>query len=310
MDKIASFQINHLLLNPGIYVSRKDKAGDQILTTFDIRMTKPNYEPVMNTAEVHTIEHLGATFLRNNEEYKDRVIYFGPMGCRTGFYLILAGDYESKDIVELMISMFEFIRHYHDPIPGANPRECAVWSNDYLRELWDENAKYLKSIRESKNGYGFDDIGMGAAYAYSTMYQKIVEGYRNGTREVYVCDNPESGKRRLLSMDEELEKLNKGFEELIKWDKMVAKSQKQNAENKQKFQNTKLDESFDAFDINQACDYIQDSYLEFRSLYLEQYERTGGNIDIKSLFSSVLRSGNQDMHKYCEFLFEKIGFIV
>ena len=185
-----------------------------------------------------------------------------------------------------------------------------VWSNDYLRELWDENAKYLKSIRESKNGYGFDDIGMGAAYAYSTMYQKIVEGYRNGTREVYVCDNPESGKRRLLSMDEELEKLNKGFEELIKWDKMVAKSQKQNAENKQKFQNTKLDESFDAFDINQAWDYIQDSYLEFRSLYLEQYERTGGNIDIKSLFSSVLRSGNQDMHKYCEFLFEKIGFIV
>lgn len=181
-----------------------------------------------------------------------------------------------------------------------------VWSNDYLRELWDENAKYLKSIRESKNGYGFDDIGMGAAYAYSTMYQKIVEGYRNGTREVYVCDNPESGKRRLLSMDEELEKLNKGFEELIKWDKMVAKSQKQNAENKQKFQNTKLDESFDAFDINQACDYIQDSYLEFRSLYLEQYERTGGNIDIKSLFSSVLRSGNQDMHKYCEFLFEKL----
>ena len=178
-----------------------------------------------------------------------------------------------------------------------------VWSNDYLRELWDENAKYLKSIRESKNGYGFDDIGMGAAYAYSTMYQKIVEGYRNGTREVYVCDNPESGKRRLLSMDEELEKLNKGFEELIKWDKMVAKSQKQNAENKQKFQNTKLDESFDTFDINQACDYIQDSYLEFRSLYLEQYERTGGNIDIKSLFSYVLRSGNQDMHKYCEFLF-------
>ena len=185
-----------------------------------------------------------------------------------------------------------------------------VWSNDYLRELWDENAKYLKSIRESKNGYGFDDIGMGAAYAYSTMYQKIVEGYRNGTREVYVCDDSESGKRRLLSMDEELEKLNKGFDELIKWDKMVAKSQKQNAENKRKFQNIKLDESFDTFDINQACDYIQDSYLEFRSLYLEQYERTGGNIDIKSLFSYVLRSGNQDMHKYCEFLFEKIGFIV
>ena len=204
---------------------------------------------------------------------------------------------------------------HSDEVDGENQENTYIHDSfaldaGYLQELWDEETKYLKSIRESKNGYGFDDIGMGAAYAYSTMYQKIVEGYRNGTREVYVCDNPESGKRRLLSMDEELEKLNKGFEELIKWDKMVAKSQKQNAENKQKFQNTKLDESFDAFDINQACDYIQDSYLEFRSLYLEQYERTGGNIDIKSLFSYVLRSGNQDMHKYCEFLFEKIGFIV
>ena len=146
MDKIASFQINHLLLNPGIYVSRKDKAGDQILTTFDIRMTKPNYEPVMNTAEVHTIEHLGATFLRNNEEYKDRVIYFGPMGCRTGFYLILAGDYESKDIVELMISMFEFIRHYHDPIPGANPRECGNYLDMNLGMAKYLAAKYLKVL--------------------------------------------------------------------------------------------------------------------------------------------------------------------
>ncbi len=185
---------------------------------------------------------------------------------------------------------------------------------DHVKTIELSHKKHKANESQEKmtvtSGKDVDDIGMGAAYAYSTMYQKIVEGYRNGTREVYVCDNPESGKRRLLSMDEELEKLNKGFEELIKWDKMVAKSQKQNAENKQKFQNTKLDESFDAFDINQACDYIQDSYLEFRSLYLEQYERTGGNIDIKSLFSSVLRSGNQDMHKYCEFLFEKIGFIV
>ena len=119
MEKIKSFQINHLLLNPGIYVSRKDKAGDTVLTTFDIRMTKPNFEPVMNTAEIHTIEHLAATYLRNHEDYKDKVIYFGPMGCRTGFYLILAGDYKSENIVDLMISMFEFIRHYHDPIPGA-----------------------------------------------------------------------------------------------------------------------------------------------------------------------------------------------
>lgn len=129
MEKIASFKINHLILNPGIYVSRKDKVGDQVVTTFDIRITKPNFEPVMNTAEVHTIEHLGATFLRNDEKFRDKVVYFGPMGCRTGFYLILAGDYESKDIVELMISMFEFVRYYQDPVPGANPRECGNYQD-------------------------------------------------------------------------------------------------------------------------------------------------------------------------------------
>lgn len=95
MDKITSFTIDHLKLLPGVYVSRKDRVGDQVITTFDIRMTRPNYEPVMNTAEVHTIEHLAATWLRNNEEWKDRVLYFGPMGCRTGFYLLLAGDLTS-----------------------------------------------------------------------------------------------------------------------------------------------------------------------------------------------------------------------
>ena len=102
MDKITSFTIDHLKLLPGVYVSRKDRVGDQVITTFDIRMTRPNYEPVMNTAEVHTIEHLAATWLRNNDEWKDRVLYFGPMGCRTGFYLLLAGDYQSRDIVPLM----------------------------------------------------------------------------------------------------------------------------------------------------------------------------------------------------------------
>ena len=102
MEKITSFTIDHLKLLPGVYVSRKDHAGDAVITTFDIRMTRPNYEPVMNTAEVHTIEHLGAMFLRNHAEYKEKVLYFGPMGCRTGFYLLLAGDYESKEIVPLM----------------------------------------------------------------------------------------------------------------------------------------------------------------------------------------------------------------
>lgn len=124
MEKIASFTIDHLKLEPGIYVSRKDNVGSQVITTFDIRMTRPNFEPVMNTAEVHTIEHLGATFLRNHNEYKSKVIYFGPMGCRTGFYLLLAGDYESKDIVDLITEMYVFIKDFEGDVPGAAAKDC------------------------------------------------------------------------------------------------------------------------------------------------------------------------------------------
>lgn len=124
MKKIASFTVNHLTLLPGVYVSRKDHIGTETVTTFDIRMTRPNYEPVMNTAEVHTIEHLGATFLRNHKEFSDRVVYFGPMGCRTGFYLLLAGDYESKDIIELLKEMFVFMRDFKGEVPGAAARDC------------------------------------------------------------------------------------------------------------------------------------------------------------------------------------------
>ena len=124
MEKITSFTIDHIKLKPGVYVSRKDPVGEQVITTFDIRMTAPNDEPVMNTAEVHTIEHLGATFLRNDPDFKDKIIYFGPMGCRTGFYLLLAGDYESTDILELLTGMFEFIRDYRGEIPGASPKDC------------------------------------------------------------------------------------------------------------------------------------------------------------------------------------------
>ena len=124
MEKITSFTIDHLKLLPGVYVSRKDKAGESVVTTFDIRMTRPNFEPVMNTAEVHTFEHLGATYLRNREDYSDKVLYFGPMGCRTGFYLLLAGDYQSKDIVPLMVDMFTFIRDFEGDVPGAAARDC------------------------------------------------------------------------------------------------------------------------------------------------------------------------------------------
>ena len=138
MEKIASFTIDHIRLQPGVYVSRKDQVGDQVITTFDLRMTSPNEEPVMNTAEMHTIEHLAATFLRNHKEYGSRTIYFGPMGCRTGNYLLLNGDYESRDIVPLMIEMFEFIRDFEGEIPGASPKDCGNYLDMNL-----DMAKYL-----------------------------------------------------------------------------------------------------------------------------------------------------------------------
>lgn len=157
MKKITSFTIDHIQLVPGLYVSRKDMAGDAVITTFDIRMTSPNDEPVMNTAEVHTIEHLGATFLRNHEAFSDKVLYFGPMGCRTGFYLLLTGDYSSADIVPLMKEMFSFIASYEGEVPGASARDCgnyldmnlpmARWlALRYLRDV-------LTDIREDQLNY-------------------------------------------------------------------------------------------------------------------------------------------------------------
>lgn len=124
MEKITSFTIDHIRLQPGLYVSRKDAVGSETVTTFDLRLTSPNVEPVMNTAEVHTIEHLAATFLRNDPAWKDRVLYFGPMGCRTGFYLLLSGDLSSQDVLLLVTDCFRFIRDYRGEVPGASPRDC------------------------------------------------------------------------------------------------------------------------------------------------------------------------------------------
>lgn len=129
MEKITSFTIDHIKLQPGLYVSRKDKVGAETVTTFDLRMTKPNDEPVMNTAEVHTIEHLAATYLRNEPTWKDKVLYFGPMGCRTGFYLLLTADYTSKDVVPLVLDCFRFIRDYRGEVPGASPRDCGNYQD-------------------------------------------------------------------------------------------------------------------------------------------------------------------------------------
>lgn len=124
MDKIPSFSVNHLALLPGVYVSRRDTVGDGVVTTFDIRMKRPNLEPVMNTAEIHAIEHLGATFLRNDAEWKDSVVYFGPMGCRTGFYLLMKGELSSSTILDLLVRTFRFIADYEGAIPGASERDC------------------------------------------------------------------------------------------------------------------------------------------------------------------------------------------
>ena len=140
MEKIASFTVNHLDLEPGIYVSRKDKVGQETITTFDLRMTAPNKEPVMNTAEVHTMEHLGATFLRNDAEYKDKTIYFGPMGCRTGFYMVLAGDLSSRDVLDLVTRLFKFCAEFEGEIPGQAAKDCGNYLDMNL-----DMAKYRAS---------------------------------------------------------------------------------------------------------------------------------------------------------------------
>jgi len=146
MEKIASFTIDHTRLVPGIYVSRKDNVNGNVITTFDLRMTRPNYEPVMNTAEIHTIEHLAATYLRNHVDYKDKTIYFGPMGCRTGFYLLLAGNYESRDIVGLITEMFKYISEYDDEVPGASARDCGNYLDMNLPMARFVSKKYLDDV--------------------------------------------------------------------------------------------------------------------------------------------------------------------
>ena len=134
MDRIASFSVNHLLLEPGVYVSRvdRDPASGAAVTTFDLRLTSPNDEPVMNTAECHTIEHLGATFLRNHAVWSPRVVYFGPMGCRTGFYLVVFGEVTSEEIVPLVRELFEFVRDFEGEIPGATAIECGNYLDQNL----------------------------------------------------------------------------------------------------------------------------------------------------------------------------------
>ena len=156
MEKITSFTIDHIKLQPGLYVSRKDKVGGETITTFDLRLTKPNGEPVINTAEMHTMEHLAATYLRNEPEWKNRVIYFGPMGCRTGFYLLLAGDLNSGDVLSLVKDCFRFIRDFRGEVPGASAMDCGNYldMNLPMANYWgDKYAALLENITPDRLVY-------------------------------------------------------------------------------------------------------------------------------------------------------------
>ena len=149
MERIASFQVDHVRLNRGLYVSRIDEINGNYLTSFDIRMKLPNREPVINIAELHTMEHLGATFLRNHPIWKEQIVYFGLMGCRTGFYLILKGKLESKDIVDLMKELYKFMAEFKGDIPGATAIECGNYLDQNLPMANYEAKKYLEETLEN-----------------------------------------------------------------------------------------------------------------------------------------------------------------
>ena len=156
MEKITSFTIDHLRLLPGLYVSRKDRVGDSVVTTFDLRVCQPNFEPVMNTAEIHTIEHLAATYLRNDAQWKDRVLYFGPMGCRTGFYLLLAGDLTSRQVLQLVTDCFKFVATFNGVVPGACAKDCGNYldMNLPMANYWGARyASLLENIPEDRLVY-------------------------------------------------------------------------------------------------------------------------------------------------------------
>ncbi len=156
MEKIASFTIDHIRLQPGLYVSRKDAVGAETVTTFDLRLTSPNEEPVMNTAEVHTIEHLAATFLRNAPGWKEKVLYFGPMGCRTGFYLLLKGDLTSREALPLVLDCFRFIADFQGDVPGASAKDCGNYldMNLSMANYWGRKyAALLENIGDTRLVY-------------------------------------------------------------------------------------------------------------------------------------------------------------
>lgn len=157
MEKIASFKINHLTLVPGIYVSRKDVTpnGD-VITTFDVRMTATNREPALSISALHTIEHLAATYLRNRDDWKEKVVYWGPMGCCTGNYLLLQGDYDSRDIHSLICDTFGFITKFEGDVPGASAKDCGNYLLMNLPEAKYVAARYLEVLKSESCGFEYE----------------------------------------------------------------------------------------------------------------------------------------------------------
>ena len=156
MEKITSFTIDHIKLQPGLYVSRKDRVGCETVTTFDLRLVSPNEEPVMNTAEIHTMEHLAATYLRNEPRWKEKVLYFGPMGCRTGFYLLLKGELTSAEALPLVRDCFRFVADYAGEVPGASAKDCGNYldMNLPMANYWGRRyAALLENIPEDRLVY-------------------------------------------------------------------------------------------------------------------------------------------------------------
>ena len=156
MEKITSFTIDHIKLQPGLYASRYDQVGSEMVTTFDLRLTSPNEEPVLNTAEIHTIEHLAATYLRNEPEWKEKVLYFGPMGCRTGFYLLLGGAYTPRDVLPLVQDCFRFVADFQGEVPGASAKDCGNYldMNLPMANYWGKKySQLLENIDESRLVY-------------------------------------------------------------------------------------------------------------------------------------------------------------
>lgn len=183
------------------------------------------------------------------------------------------------------------------------------FSQNYFSELSQRCGSYLQDIRQSQGNYGFDDIVTGTASAYASMYQEIVEGHQNGTRESLDSFDINTGLARFATLEEELEALDRGFHMLVEWDQMVAKSRLQCAINRETFHGDKLNDVLSSFDINDACDYIQETYSEIRTSFEHEYSENRQIPNITALVSSILQNNNHDMHQYCSILFENIARI-